>query len=439
VGSPAPPRPASWSAATRERVRFGLYASHLLTLFGIALSNLALGLGLLAYPVLRDPAVESLRRARPLLVAALVYSGLLVVAVVFSQDSATSLTALRELFTLAALPLALGSIAGERRLRWLFDAAIVAAMLAALAGLGQYWFGFGDLDRRIRGPFSHVMTFSGILLLIDLLLVARLMYRPRTPAAESAAQGESRRAGLLGRPWLAWTALVIINVALVGSLTRNAWLGLLVGAGWLIWMRRRRLLLVAVPAALAFIVLAPVPVLARALSVSNLSDESSYDRLCMLDAGARMVAEHPLFGIGPNMVERLYPIYRHATASRLNVPHLHDSYAQLAAERGLPALASYLALLAVALVRAWRGYRADLAAGHGAGAAGSRADIWLGVTAALLAFSVAGLFEHNWGDTEVQRVALLLLAAPFCLRIGGAAATAGGAAPDGASRAGGRR
>ncbi len=142
----------------------------------------------------------------------------------------------------------------------------------------------------------------------------------------------------------------------------------------------------ALPAAFAFVVLAPVPVLARALSVTNLSDESSYDRLCMLEAGARMVAEHPLFGIGPNMVERLYPIYRHATASRLNVPHLHDSYAQLAAERGLPALASYLALLAVALARAWRGYRADLAAGHGAGQAGSRADLWLGVTAALVAF-----------------------------------------------------
>ena len=179
---------------------------------------------------------------------------------------------------------------------------------------------------------------------------------------------------------------MVINVALVGSLTRNAWLGLLVGAGWLVWMRRRRLLLIALPAALAFVVLAPVPVLARALSVTNLSDESSYDRLCMLEAGARMVAEHPLFGIGPNMVERLYPIYRHATASRLNVPHLHDSYIQLAAERGLPALASYLALLAVALARAWRGYRSDLAAGHRAGEAGSRADLWLGVTAALMAF-----------------------------------------------------
>ncbi len=413
MGLPAPLRLAPSNAATRERLRFGLYAAHLLTLFGIALSNVALGIAVLAFPALRDRTDPGFQRARPLLVAVGVYGGLLLVAVVFSQDPATSFTALRELFTLAALPLAIGSIAGERRLRWLFDAAIFAAMLAALAGLAQYWLGFGDLDRRIRGPFSHVMTFSGILLLVDLLLIARLMFRP--PAAGGEASGAR---GRMGRPWLAWTALAVINIALVGSLTRNAWLGLLVGGGWLLWMRRRRLLLLAVPAALAFVVVAPVPILARALSVSNLSDESSYDRLCMLEAGARMVAEHPLLGIGPNMVERLYPIYRHSSASRLNVPHLHDSYVQLAAERGLPALASFLVLLGVALARAWRGYRTDLALGPAAGENGSRADLWLGVTAALMALSVAGLFEHNWGDTEVQRVALLLLAAPFCLEIG---------------------
>ncbi len=416
MGFPASRRIASWSAATRERLRFGLYASHLLTLFGIALSNIALGVALLAYPFLRGSAKESFRRARPLLMAALVYSGLLVVAILFSQDPPTSVEALRELFTLAALPLALGSIAGERRLRLMFDAAIFAVMLAALAGLAQFWIGFGDIDRRIRGPFSHVMTFSGILLLVDLVLVARLLFRP--PAATAGDGGAFR---ILGRPWLGWIALIVINVALVGSLTRNAWLGLLVAGGWLLWMRRRRLVLWALPAAIAFVVLAPVPVLARAMSVVDLSDESSYDRLCMLEAGARMVAEHPLFGIGPNMVERLYPIYRHASASRLNVPHLHDSYAQLAAERGLPALASYLALLVVALRRAWKGYRSEVPAGPESGPATpggiSRADLWLGVTAALVAFSVAGLFEHNWGDVEVQRIALLLLAAPFCVEI----------------------
>jgi len=406
VGLSAPLRFVPWNAATRERLRFGVYASHLLTLFGIALSNVTLGLGLLLYPALREPGWEAFRRARPLLAATAVYAALLAVAVLFSQDPAASFDALRELFTLAAIPLAIGSIAGERRLRLLLDAAIFAAALAAAAGLAQFWIGFGDLDRRIRGPFSHVMTFSGILLLLDLVLIAKLMFRPREAPAGTG------RWRWLSSPWLAWTALATINLALVGSLTRNAWIGLAFGGGWLLWMRRRRLLLWILPASAAFVVLAPVPVLARALSVANLSDESSYDRLCMLEAGVRMVAEHPLFGVGPNMAERLYPIYRHASAARLNVPHLHDSYAQIAAERGLPALASYLALLAVALARAWRGYRTDCAAGDG-----PRADLWLGVTAALLAFALASLFEHNWGDVEVQRVALLLLAAPFCLEI----------------------
>ncbi|MBP7588193.1 MAG: O-antigen ligase family protein [Thermoanaerobaculia bacterium] len=417
MGLSAPLRLVAWNAATRERLRFGLYASHLLTLFGIALSNVTLGLGLVLFPALREPGEAGFRRARPLLVAAAVYAALLAVAVLFSQDPATSFDALRELFTLAALPLAIGSIAGERRLRGMFDAAILAAALAAGAGLAQFWIGFGDLDRRIRGPFSHVMTFSGILLLVDLVLIARLMFRPREA---SAVAGRWR---WLGAPWLAWVALVTINLALVGSLTRNAWIGLAFGGGWLLWMRRRRLLLWILPAAAAFIVLAPVPVLARALSVANLSDESSYDRLCMLEAGARMVAEHPLFGVGPNMAERLYPIYRHTSAARLNVPHLHDSYAQLAAERGLPALASYLALLAVALGRAWRGYRVERDSGDG-----SRADLWLGVTAALLAFALASFFEHNWGDVEVQRVALLLLAAPFCLEIGAGSKVKAGSA-----------
>jgi O-antigen ligase len=376
---------------------------------------------------LREPGDAVFRRARPLLLATLAYCGLLVVAVLFSQEPATSFPSLSEFFTLAALPLALGSLAGERRVRWLFDAAILFAGLAALAGLGQFWIGFGAIDRRIRGPFPHVMTFSGVLLLIDLLLVARLLFRPKGLADED---GAGRARGFLGRPWVAWTALVVINLALVGSLTRNAWLGLAVGGAWLIWMRRRRLLALVLPAALIFIVVAPVPILARALSITDLSDESSYDRLCMLEAGARMVAEHPLFGVGPNMVERLYPIYRHFTAARLNVPHLHNSYMQIAAERGLPALVSYLVLVAVAIARAWRGYRSDLQrdepdpAGLGgnsrpaAGPGGPRADLWLGVIAGLLGFSVAGLFEQNWGDIEVQRVALLLLAVPFCLRIG---------------------
>jgi hypothetical protein len=37
------------------------------------------------------------------------------------------------------------------------------------------------------------------------------------------------------------------------------------------------------------------------------------------------------------------------------------------------------------------------------------------VLLALLAFNVAGLFEANWRDTEVQRLLLFVLAMPFIL------------------------
>jgi O-antigen ligase len=94
------------------------------------------------------------------------------------------------------------------------------------------------------------------------------------------------------------------------------------------------------------------------------------------------------------------------------VPHLHNSFLQLAAERGLPALAAYLAMTALAMAAAWRGFARE------GRFAGPRADLWLGALLAVLAFNLAGLFENNWGDTEVQRLALFALAVPFCLAAG---------------------
>ena len=399
---PAPSSPRSSSG--RERWRFAFYSGHLLALFGIALSNVLLGLGLLTAPFLRARQPGLLRRGRPLLIAAAVYVLFLLAAIACSRAPRESLVALRELFTLAALPLAIAAIRSERRLRWLVDALIVVAALLALFGLAQFLFGYGAIDRRIRGPFSHVMTYSGVLLLIDLLLIARMIAPP-------PADRTSRR--WLDRPWFAWSCLLVVNAALMNTLTRSAWLGLCSGLLGLVWVRRRRWLVALPVAAALFVLVAPVPVVARALSTANLSDESTYDRLCMLEAGLRMTAAHPWVGVGPEFAERLYPIYRHPTASRLNVPHLHNSYVEIAAERGVPALLALLALFGASIRVGWRAYRAELEAG---GRAGARSDLYLGAIAGLAAFAVAGLFENNWGDTEVQRMALFLLVLPFCLR-----------------------
>lgn len=70
-------------------------------------------------------------------------------------------------------------------------------------------------------------------------------------------------------------------------------------------------------------------------------------------------------------------------------------------------LLAYLALFATSLRLAWIEF-------HRQGRLqGPQADLLLAVLLGLIGFSVAGLFEDNWGDTEVKRIVLFLLAVPL--------------------------
>ncbi len=382
-----------------ERVGSWLFSGHLLAVFSIAASNILLGLTVLTAPWSLRGRREDWARMAPVLVPLGLYALWLVGAVLSSFDPRTSVGGLRELFTLSAFLLAPGLVRGEAQVRRLVDGLIAAAALLACTGLAQYLVGYGDIDRRIRGPFSHYMTFSGFLLICDLLLLTRLL-----------VGGHGREnAGRWGWRWL---ALVPINVALLGSYTRSAWVALVVSVTVLLLIRAPKLLLAYLPVGALIVILAPVPLVRRMISIADLGDSSNYDRLCMLEAGFMMVKDRPLFGLGPGMVERRYPIYRSPTAPRFEVPHLHNSFLQLAAERGLPGLLAYLWMNAACLQVVVRRYRRE------GGRNGPRADLYLGGLLALLAFNVAGLFENNWGDTEVQRPALLLFVLPFCLAAG---------------------
>lgn len=378
---------------------FGLYLAHLLTLHRLALSNILLGLAVIAtvwtHRHHARKLYRDLRPAAPLLVPLGFYLLFQAVSTFFAVSWGPSWPAFSEWFSLTTLVLGIILLRGESAVRFTIDLVTGAAGLFAIVGLAQYLGGSGGIDERIIGPFPHWMTFAGVLLIADLLLLGRLFF---------------------GTGWRGWggawriAAAVAINAALVVSLTRNAWVGLGVASVVLIALRKPRWLLPALPLALVGFVLVPVPVIHRATSIADLSDPSNYDRLCMAAVGLDMIAERPVWGIGTHQVRLRYPIYRHPTAPRSWVPHLHNSGLQLAAERGVPALGSYVWMTAAAaLLALWRFRREG-------GATGPRADLLAGSFLALIAFNVAGLFENNWGDTEVQRMALLVLAIPLALR-----------------------
>lgn len=374
-----------------RRVASFAFVAHIATVFlGIAMSNIFFGLALLAAPWTRlerrllDPAV------RPLLFALLGVVLALLVAVAFSIDPRVSARALSEPLNLLTAVLTVLLASDPRRLRRLITVVIVVAVgLGLLGSLQLLVQGEAGLASRVRGTLSHYMTFSGILAIGGGFLVARLLF---------------------GRPrWWMWLTLIPVLVALLASLTRSAWIGLLVALVGLLTIRSPKLPFLAVPLlAIFFAVLAPDSVRARLVSVFDPTDPSNYDRLCMVGAGLEMAHDRPLTGVGPELVSRVYPIYRHPTAPRIAVPHLHNAPLQILAERGLVGLLAWVALLATGITAAWRRWRAE------GGAAGADADIWLGAIAALVAFLVAGVFEDNWGDSEVRRLALVALAVPFC-------------------------
>jgi O-antigen ligase len=199
---------------------------------------------------------------------------------------------------------------------------------------------------------------------------------------------------------LAALVVPVASWAVIISRTRNAWLGTLVGLGLVAVLRAPKALWALAAAVAVVLVLRPAPVVGRLTVV----DPSSVDRYYMWQAGIDMIRDKPVFGQGPGRILAVYPEYRWPEAPNARQPHLHDNALQIAAERGLPCLAWWLWWVAAAMADAWREAR------RGAG--------WWAVAALafLAAFMAAGLFEYNFGDSEILMFTLLVSAIPYALR-----------------------
>jgi O-antigen ligase len=138
------------------------------------------------------------------------------------------------------------------------------------------------------------------------------------------------------------------------------------------------------------------------MSIFNPSDLTSRDRVAMLQAGAAIVKDYPLTGVGPNQIEPAYPRYRVAEAVKPTNPHLHNVPMQIAAERGLPALAVWVWFVGSAVLGLLKLLRKSR---HKSLAAAA-----LGCMAAMLA---AGLTEYNFGDSEFLMLLLVIITLPF--------------------------
>ncbi len=122
----------------------------------------------------------------------------------------------------------------------------------------------------------------------------------------------------------------------------------------------------------------------------------------MIRSGLRIIKDDPLTGVGPDMVIQVYPHYRDPGAVKQRNPHLHNVPLQIAAERGLPALATWLWFIVVLLRDFWRKSRSS-----------ALRSLPTAALASVVAMLAAGMFEYNFGDSEFLMLFLLLVTLPY--------------------------
>jgi hypothetical protein len=366
--------------------------------------------------LIRERRLGRLALGWPLATPIIAFAAWTVMTAVSSAEPWNSLGAARGVLVLVALWVVLHAVGDAARARWfatiLFGALVVVAALSIVqagtcggerlyrkaAALPHVLASFFGKCERAHGFFSIYMTLGGVLAIVLTLTLPRLT-ELRHPATAMAG-------------WL------VGAVAFALTSVRGAWVGCGVGVVVVMLSLRRHAGLILGLLVMATAVLAMPAVRHRAMTTFEMADPTVRERFAMWSAGLTLLRERPLMGIGPGRVKSVYPEYAPPYAVRRHTSHLHNTPLQLAVERGLFGLALWLWIFVaffVRSVRIWRRLPSDAVA--------DRALV-AGCVAAITAFLVSGLFEYNFGDTEVLLVAISVMALPFVIERAGAASTA---------------
>jgi len=359
----------------------------LFSLISISIEQIFLGLAIVAWVIL---LIRKERRLAlpPFAWPLIAYILLSLLASAFSRDPATSFIDSRELLLTLIIPVALSALFSTRAARivlWAFLASAAVSIVYSLA----YYAVRAEPGYRVRGFMGHYMTQAGLLMLFASAALALVLF----------LRDRSR--------WWWGLGFILCLPALGLTLTRSAWIGLLVAACFLLFLYKPPALVVIPMLIGLFFLFGTYNMKKRALSIFSSQSYSNAERVEYFKAGLKIIKESPWLGTGPHTVDKVfqYPEYGLSEQAKRNV-HLHNNMVQLAAERGLPTLAAWLAFLGWAFVALMRLFREDDPPLKAAAAA---------AMAVVVALFVGGFFEYNFGDSEITVLFYFLLTFPFAL------------------------
>ncbi len=256
-------------------------------------------------------------------------------------------------------------------------------------------FSAGSVRYLASGFFNHHQTFANVYLLIFSMALSLCLLPLR----------------IVPR-LLAFAGTAMLGLAVFVSYTRGVWLASLASILFVFANQNRKAFIrvMVILAVLVTVMLSiPSTYSSRARSIFDL--KRNIDRLLIWETSWDMLRDHPILGIGPGMYRRHQEDYAPQVAtvdfSRI---HAHNSYLQLAVERGLFALAAFLWVWGEVLRTAFRSMASMC------GRENFRHAAVRGATAGVIGFLIDGLFQNNYGDSEVSALVFLLAGIIFVFR-----------------------
>jgi len=243
-------------------------------------------------------------------------------------------------------------------------------------------------DWRATGFYGHYITYAEMLQLIASLALG-LFVALREKRSLSGALLALAFAGMCG--------------ALLLTVTRASWLALLLSAFviTLVGLSRRAVLItagVAVPLVLAGLFILHEK---RQVGFVDQSDQSITWRETVWREGFELLKARPrhlLVGVGMDSIKGHWREWGLFDEGRIPVGHMHNTPLQLAVERGVPALLLWITFIFIYARMLWRIARSDRVEGW------IERGVVLGALGGLVGFLASGMFEYNFGDSEVVMV-----------------------------------
>jgi len=372
-----------------EKIAFYFLQIFLFSLnFSIAVCNIVFAALLIITPIIfyKKKIRITLPKFYKYLITFILFTG---ISTIFSIYFINSLKDYKEIFIYLLIPVILIILDNKQKISISLYTLLTSAFLSALAGIFISLINGVSLQHRLKGFTSHWMTYSGLLTMVFVFFFIYSIYQ---------FSGKKRIINLL--------LLTVIFTAIILSLTRSAWVGIFISLGiFILYSLRQKPLILLIPTIFLLIVFLVLPgsIKKRIKSIFDMNNVTNLDRIHMIYTSVEIVKDYPFTGVGPDNVKEVYPQYRHPKATKNN-PHLHNNFLQIAAERGLPALIIFIIFILSVYLSLFKKTNNS-----------NRyiKNITLGVIFLFTTFLISGLFEYNFGDSEIKFMLFFFLTIPF--------------------------